>query len=400
MTQRQGVRRPVENLSIRVAILILLAVPAVFSQQSSQKGPQEGSQQNSQNGPQQQKSPLASPVAPQMVPKSDVVAQANDRIAQLALAGVQQHGDYVIGSGDLLGIEVFDVPELSRDVRVNETGFISLPLMPAKVRASGLTSFQLQDKLAELLQTNGLVTTPQVSVTLKEQHSQPITVIGSVKSPTVIQAGGHTTLIQALSQAGGISDDAGNFVIVTRAATKAPESSLSSSAPESSLSSSEDAGAAANQSDSQTFTISLADLLETGDSRFNIPVLGGDVVAVPRAGIIYVVGAVNKPGGFVMQNDRDRMTTLKMLSLAGGTTSTAAVKQAIILRKNLDTGKRDELPVDLNKVLKLKAEDVTLQASDILFIPDSTSKKALHRAGDVAVSMTTGIGIVAAASKF
>ena len=78
----------------------------------------------------------------------------------------------MIGAGDLLGIDVFDVPELSRDVRVNETGYISLPLMPSKVRATGLTPFQLQDKLAELLQTNGLVSTPQVTVS-REGTAQP-----------------------------------------------------------------------------------------------------------------------------------------------------------------------------------------------------------------------------------
>ena len=218
-----------------------------------------------------------------------VVSETNDRIAQLALASDVKQGDYVIGSGDLLGIEVFDVPELSRDVRVNETGYISLPLMPSKVRAGGLTPFQLQDKLAELLQTNGLVSTPQVSVSVKEQHSQPITVIGAVRTPMVIQALRKTTLLQALSQAGGISDDAGTTVIVTRPAPEASESA--------------DPGDAPAPSAPQTFTINLADILESGDSRFNIPLIGGDVVSVPRAGIIYVVGAVQKPGGFLMQND-------------------------------------------------------------------------------------------------
>ena len=145
-------------------------------------------------------------------------AETNDRIAQLALASDIKQGDYVIGSGDLLGVDVFDVPELSRDVRVNETGYISLPLMPSKVRASGLSPFQLQDKLAELLQTNGLVSTPQVTVSVKEQHSQPITVIGAVRNPMVIQAMRKTTLLQALSQAGGIGDYAGTTVIVTRPA--------------------------------------------------------------------------------------------------------------------------------------------------------------------------------------
>ena len=192
----QGALRPVFYLSSRMALFLLLAVPSAFSQQ--------------------QKSPAPPAPGSASKPTSVVAAETNDRIAQLALASDVKQGDYVIGSGDLLGIEVFDVPELSRDVRVNETGYISLPLMPSKVRAGGLTPFQLQDKLAELLQTNGLVSTPQVSVSVKEQHSQPITVIGAVKTPMVIQALRKTTLLQALSQAGGIADDAGSTVIVTR----------------------------------------------------------------------------------------------------------------------------------------------------------------------------------------
>ena len=153
-----------------------------------------------------------------------------------------------------------------------------------------------------------------------------------------------------------------------------------------------DAETAANGS--QTFTIMLSDLIESGDSRFNIPVLGGDVISVPRAGIIYVVGAVNHPGGFVIQNDRDRMTALKMLSLAGGTTGSARGNDAVILRKNLETGKRDEVPLDLNKVMKLKTEDVTLQPSDILFVPDSTAKKAMRRTGDVAVGLAAAVALL------
>jgi polysaccharide biosynthesis/export protein len=347
-------------VSSRMAIFLLLAVAPASSQQ--------------------QKLPTAPSSDTKQV--SIVAAETNDRIAQLAVASEVKQGDYVIGSSDLLGIEVFDVPELSRDVRVNETGYISLPLMPSKVRAGGLTTFQLQDKLAELLQTNGLVSTPQVSVSVKEQHSQPITVIGAVKNPMVIQALRKTTLLQALSQAGGIADDAGSTVIVTRPVSDTFESA--------------DPGNAAAPSAPQSFTINLSDILESGDSRFNIPLLGGDVVSVPRAGIIYVVGAVARPGGFLLQNDQDRMTMLKMLSLAGGTTNTAKTKNAVILRKNLATGQRDQVPVDLGKVMHLKTQDVQLQANDILFVPDSNGLKALHRAGDVAVTLTTGIGLVAA----
>ena len=315
------------------------------------------------------------------MPKNIVAAEANERIAQLALASDVKQGDYMIGSGDLLGIEVFDVPELSRDVRVNETGYISLPLMPTKVRAGGLTPFQLQDKIAELLQTNGLVSTPQVTISVKEQHSQPITVIGAVRNPMVIQPLRKTTLLQALSQAGGIADDAGSTVIVTR-----PSPDVSEPA---------DPSNASAPTAPQTFTINLADVLDSGDSRFNIPLVGGDVVSVPRAGIIYVVGAVTRPGGFLLQNDHDSMTLLKMLSLAGGTTNTAKAGKAVILRKNLTTGKRDQVPINLSKVMHMKTQDVQMQDNDILFVPDSAGLKALHRAGDIGVAVTEGVGFVA-----
>ena len=354
--------RPIGRVSSLLLFFLLVLAPSAFSQH--------------QNTVQT----AAPPTAP--IPVSALASAANDRIRQLAQASEVKQGEYLIGSGDLLGVEVFDIPELSRDVRVSETGYIALPLIPTKIHAQGLTPFQLQDKLAELLQTNGLVSTPQVTVTIKEQHSQPITVIGQIKTPMVIQAIRQITLLEALSQAGGIADDAGNTVLVTRQPQQV-------TAPD-------DSGSPPVITPSQTFTISLADVLESGDPRFNIPLVGGDVVSVPRAGIIYVVGAVNHPGGFVLQNDRDRMTTLKMLSLAGGATNTAKANEAIILRKNSETGKRNEVPVDLKKIMHNPTQDIQLEASDILYVPDSSSKRALHRAGDIAISLTTGVAIVAA----
>src|ERR1700704_5544726 len=233
MTLRSpGVLCPPVRLYSRLALIILLAAPAVLSQQQKSVPPTQKTLPSGQ---------------------LDTKAEVNERIGQLAAASSVKQGDYVIGSGDLLAVEVFDVPELSRDVRVNESGLIPLPLIPVKVHAAGLTTFQLQDKLAELLQTNGLVSTPQVTVSLKEQHSQPITVSGAVKNPMVIQAIRQTTLLQALSQAGGIADDAGSTVIVTRPASPLAgleDSDINNGVP----------GAG------QTFTISLGDLLESGNS--------------------------------------------------------------------------------------------------------------------------------------
>ena len=322
--------------------------------------------------------------------KVQTAREANDRIAQLALAGLAQQKDYVIGSGDLLGIEVFDVAELSRDVRVNESGFVALPLIPVKVQAGGLTPFQFQDKLAELLQVNGLVTHPQVTVTVKEQHSEPITVIGAVKAPLTIQAVHQMNLLQVLSQAGGISDDAGSKVLITRK-PRLPDRSSGDLPPADIV---KTPSTNPPVSAENTITIDLNDLLDSGDSKYNIPLLGGDVVTVPRAGVVYAVGAVLHPGGFVMQSDRQQLTVLKILSLAGGLATTAKPGSAVILRQPPGSSQRQQVPVDVKKILALKSEDISLRQNDILYVPDSTGKHALRRSAEVAIAIATGVAIV------
>lgn len=317
--------------------------------------------------------------------------ETNDRIAQLALAEAAKTGDYIIGPGDLLGIEVFDVPELSRDVRVNETGFVTIPLIPVKVQAGGLTQFQFQDKLAELLQVNGLVSHPQVTVTVKEQHSQPITVIGSVRTPITVQAVHQMSLLQVLSQAGGIADDAGSKVLITRK----PAATETVGNPGDSVAGTAKAPAANTPAGTEnTITIDLNDLLGSGDPKYNIALQGGDVVTVPRAGVVYAVGAVQHPGGFVMQSDRQQLTVLKVLSLAGGLTSTAKPGSAVILRQPPGNQQRQQVSVDVKKILALKTEDVSLRQNDILYVPDSTGKHALRRSAEVAIAIATGVAIV------
>src|SRR3979411_1387709 len=133
--------------------------------------------------------------------------------------------DYVIGNGDLLAIQVFDVQELSREVRVSQTGTIGIPLVPVRLHVSGLTETQAQRKIAEVLETNGLVSHPDVSVTVKERKSKPITIVGAVLHSMVYQADRQVTLIEVLAEAGGISNDAGETVIITRLQTDPPADS-------------------------------------------------------------------------------------------------------------------------------------------------------------------------------
>ncbi len=142
--------------------------------------------------------------------------QTNDRIRELSAAARIAPHDYVIGNGDLISIEVFDVKELSRDVRVSQTGTIGIPLVPVRLHVSGLTEIQAEQKIAEVLESNGLVSHPEVSVTVRERKSKPITVVGAVQHPLVFQADRQVTLLEVLAEAGGLSNDAGDQVIITR----------------------------------------------------------------------------------------------------------------------------------------------------------------------------------------
>ena len=340
--------------------------------------------------------------------------EVNDRIRSLSTGARTGPHDYIIGSGDLLTIDVFDVKELSREVRVSQTGSIGIPLVPVRLHVAGLTETQAEQKIAEVLEANGLVSHPDVSVSVKERRSKPITVVGAVQHPMVYQADRPVTLLEVLAEAGGVANDAGDTLIVTR---PVPEPSADSSEPPSL--GPEDAALGALSKDSKeerpppgtaarvsenpssaseppplanTITLNLKDLMETGDATNNIALRAGDVVTVPHAGIVYALGAVGRPGGFVLINDRAQMTTLKLLALAGGLTRTAKRDHAVILRKD-NQGQQHEVALDLKKVLERHSEDLQLQPSDILYVPDSAAKQAMYKAVELGLAVGTALAI-------
>jgi protein involved in polysaccharide export with SLBB domain len=143
---------------------------------------------------------------------------------------------------------------------------------------------------------------------------------------------------------------------------------------------------------SDTITVNLNQLMESGDPVNNIILQAGDIVTVPHAGIVYVLGAVGKPGGFVLANDHTHMTTLKMLALAGGLNHTAKSNQSVIIRRDRQ-GQQHEQIVDLKKVVQRKAEDVRLEANDVLYVPDSNAKKALYRAAEIALGIGPSLAL-------
>jgi polysaccharide export outer membrane protein len=370
--------------------------------------------------------------------------ETNDRIRELSATARYIPHDYIIGSGDTISIDVFDVKELSRDVRVSQTGTIGLPLIPVRLQVKGLTETQAEQKIAEVLQANGLVSHPEVSVSVKDRKSKPITVVGAVPRPMVYQADRPVTLLEVLAEAGGVANDAGDTAIVTRPTSEAADASQAPTisnedvipsspkdvippspsqnnnalasrgsavdplqtvtgvapvtpAPNTNFPSAEVAAKDAPVPTmppalSNTITVNLNQLMESGDPLNNIILQAGDIVTVPHAGIVYVLGAVGKPGGFVLANDRAQMTTLKMLALAGGLNRTAKSDHAVIIRRDRQ-GQQHEQTVDLKKVVQRKAEDVRLEASDILYVPDSNAKKALYKAGEIVLGVGTGIAL-------
>jgi polysaccharide biosynthesis/export protein len=370
--------------------------------------------------------------------------ETNDRIKTLSATARYIPHDYIIGSGDTISIDVFDVKELSRDVLVSQTGTIGIPLIPVRLEVKGLTETQAERKIAEVLEANGLVSHPEVSVSVKTRKSKPITVVGAVPHPMVYQAERPVTLLEVLAEAGGVSADAGDTAIVTRPTSESVEDTSRAPAisnedviapsvqdviPPPSPNSNEPVagGSVAGPSQpvasgapvtpapntnfpsaevaakdapvptlppalSNTITVNLNQLMESGDPVNNIILQAGDIVTVPHAGIVYVLGAVGRPGGFVLANDRSQMTTLKMLALAGGLNRTAKSDHAVIVRRDRQ-GQQHEQTVDLKKVVQRKAEDVRLEASDILYVPDSNAKKALYRAGELAIGVGTGLAL-------
>ena len=360
--------------------------------------------------------------------------QTNDRIRELSAAVRTGPHDYVIGNGDVLSIEVFDVKELSRDVRVSQTGTIGIPLVPVRLHVSGLTELQAEQKITELLEANGLVSHAEVSVTIKERKSKPITVVGAVAHPLVYQADSQVTLLEVLAEAGGLSNDAGGQVIVTRpvpqmtfddgepppndpaggraassrsvkpetkplTAAAAPSASTTAAEPPdfsapnaSAQKSSNAAGFPSAAVPVDTITVNLFELMEAGNTKNNIPLEAGDVVTVPHAGIVYVLGAVGRPGGFVLTNDREQLSTLKILALAGGFTTTAKTDRAVIIRKDAQ-GQQHEVALDLKKIQKRQAEDLQLQPSDILYVPQSGAKQALLRSLEFGIALGSGVAL-------
>lgn len=310
--------------------------------------------------------------------------------------------DYRIGPEDVLEINVFEAQELNRQVRVSAGGEISIPLLGG-VRAAGLTPRELEVTLQELLRRS-YMKDPHVSVFVREMQSHPISVMGAVRRPGVFQVRGAKSLLEVLSLAEGLSDDAGEDVIIMRGAG-ASNNSVSSAddfpppaKPAPSLPGIRQAKASlpsstkSDHSPENVTEVNLKDLLGSADPHYNPLVYPGDIVKVTRAGIVYVVGDVRKPGGFTLKSS-EKLSVVQVIALSEGLLPTAAKSSARIFRTDPQSGERKETRLDLGKIMSGKSPDPVLESNDILFVPNSVAKATLTRGMEAAAQTVVGLAI-------
>ena len=267
-----------------------------------------------------------------------------------------------IGSGDLVEVSVYGVPDFKQESRVNESGDVNLPLI-GSVRIGGATVEESQEAIAKSLVEGGYFRDPHVIVIIKDYASQGISVLGEVTRPGVYPMVGTRRLFDLVSMAGGFTPKAGQLVTIThRDDPQNPAKITMSQDPAKSV-------------------------------ENNIEIYPGDTIVVSKAGIVYVVGDVARPGGFVMENN-ERMTVLQAVALAQGTNHTAALNSARIVRRT--AAGPTEVKIPLKEIMAAKATDMDLQPEDILFIPGSAAKRAFTRSMESVFQIATSAAIYGA----
>jgi polysaccharide biosynthesis/export protein len=258
-----------------------------------------------------------------------------EEVGKANLPALQLH------AGDLVAVSVYDAPELTRTVRVDPDGTIRLPLLAEGVKAAGLMPREPEAGITDALKSEEILVDPIVKVTVVEYHSRPISVMGAVRKPVTFQSDGKVTLLEALSHAEGLTDDAGPEILVT-------------------------------QNDAVQ-RITVKKLLDGADPTVNLVLTGNEEVRVPVAGKIFVLGNIRKPGGFPVRDPGDS-TVLKMVALSEGLMPFSEKIAYIVRRREGETPQ--EIPIQLAKIMERKSPDVSLEIGDILYVPDNKSRRS------------------------
>jgi len=285
-------------------------------------------------------------------------------------------GGYMIGVGDIINIRISEEPDVSGQYQVSESGDVKIPLLEKPIHADGMSTFDFSSKLAQELKTQQILKDPYVTVFIERGMTQNVTVSGPVARPGIYPIERPTRLLDVLSMSGGLAPNAGGTITITHAPDAKADAKTSAD------------GATGATSEN----IDVATLM-SGDNRVaNVLVHAGDNINVGGAAVVYVVGAVTKPGAFAVQDPRKGLSVLKAIALVEGTTPTAKLGSAIIVRKSTNETGREEIPLDLNKIIKGKDKDPILMSDDVLFVPNSGLKSGAKRLGD-ALTLAAGYGL-------
>lgn len=320
--------------------------------------------------------------APLVAQESQTRAAPPIAYAPQTIPGSQVYGGYEIGVGDVLDIHVNDEESVSGRYQVDQDGKVRVPLLSDPIQAAGSTTFDLASRLREQLKAQKILLDPGVTVLIAREVTQNVSVIGAVLRPGVYPLEKPTTIMDVISLAGGLAVNAGDTLTISHVAVAGEPSD--------------------NRQVERVSSINLVSLVSGKDPSLNTQVHAGDVITVLTAPVVFVVGAVGRPGAFTVQDPRSHMTVLQALAMAMGTTSTAALGRAIIIRKSSEgDAERQDIPLDLKKMMRGKIKDETLEANDILFVPQSALKASLHRMGDIGASAAgeatgyaVGVGLV------
>jgi polysaccharide export outer membrane protein len=301
--------------------------------------------------------------------------------------------DIRIGHDDLIDVSVFEIPELSSTARVTAAGTLVMPYVGA-IEAAGKTPLELSKTIEDALRAK-FVNDPHVTVFIREYASQPVSIIGAVKMPGIYQIKGEKLLLDMVAVAQGLSDNAGKEIHVIRRAAnvRSPASEAQSEEKQVSVLTSPDISVGLENKipNTRTIIIDAMDLLQNGNATLNIPIYAGDVINVLPAGSIFVVGELQHPGESILHYGKP-LTVTQAVALGGGLTKEAKKAQAMIIRPHSD-GTKEQIPVNIGKLLDGSKADVMLMANDVLFVPSNRVKTGLTRALDSTIAIVIGRAI-------
>jgi polysaccharide export outer membrane protein len=276
--------------------------------------------------------------------------------ACMGIKAAQGQDSLLIGPGDQIQVQVYDTPEMSQQPRVTDQGNVPLAFI-GSVHVAGLTPAAAAKVIEHALESKQIMPHPQVMVTVEQFATQDVAVMGQVKTPGSFAIRTPRNVVDVLAMAGGIEPTADRHISIRRHGTH----------------------------ELVPFFVSNKPAEEEAE---NVSVNPGDTIIVPKAGVVFALGDVGRPGGYVMDNNQGKITVLELVAQAGGTNHSAVPSHAKIIRQKPGGGYED-IPLQLSKMQKGKIPDEALLPNDIVYVPFSYLRSFITNTPSVVASTSS-----------